>query len=533
VVATASTTQTAVSVGWRAPAGGIPPAWFEIDALHNGAQVGRRFCFAPCTSVTLTGLEPGPGWQFRVLSGKDTTADPRPAISALVTVSRGCDSSAVCLDVGAGTDGPALLRAQGFLHGLGNAPVVNPLISDLHPKWWRVQAIGGAASLVAATGYGAATTVVISDAWKQVNVTADGGAKTPWSDWNAYRTFVTAYVKAVEATGLHVEYWDVQNEAGASGYYDAAGLRSATTANLLEQFLVAYQAMEAADPRAQMIGPSLEVFQDRPLVYPGFPLDLTTFLDFCASHGIHLGAVSWHEISDQTLPEDFAASPTTIVDHVNAVRSLLAARPQLGSPAIVVNEYGAEDTHALPGWQAGYIAAFEQADVNEANHTCWPDAPGGATDCFGPALDQLLTPDGAQPLAPYWVDAFYASMTGTRLAVRTSDTGVTAFATRDPSGVVRILLGRHQSCVAAVNQFCTQPPNATPAPEGVTLAVHVPAGESSQVRVTVERIPDAAGAVRPVQVSSSMVTVSGGVGSIQLPAVADGEAYTVVIAPGS
>ena len=53
------------------------------------------------------------------------------------------------------------------------------------------------------------------------------------------------------------------------------------------------------------------------------------------------------------------------------------------------------------------------------------------------------------------------------------------------------LIGRHQSCVAALNKLCHEPASATPGPTPLRVVIRV-GGADRTVPVTIERIPDTA-----------------------------------------
>jgi hypothetical protein len=423
------------------------------------------------------------------------------------------------------------MPAQGFVHGISNSanghPGASPaaaLLGALKPRWWRVQMNGDVADDKFAQAQSTAVTAVVSDAWIHNQARPDGSVPTPWSNWEAYRGWVTRYVQGALFIGAHVDYWDIQNEPGDAHVFALQDRPTVTAANLLQQYLVTYQAIKAADPQAHVIGPSLDAYRDRG---QGSPLDLPTFLDFSVSHGLRFDALSWHENGDGTKPGD-------IVAHVAAARRLLQERPSLGQLPIFINEYGAQSTHLVPGWAVGYIAALEAANVDQANRSCWSLPNNGGSECFGPTLDGLLTTDGAQPLGVYWVAVSYAGMAGRKLPVTTTSASLTGFATRQPAtGAISLLLGRHVSCVAQTNPYCRQSPSATPGL--ATALVTIKVGSQTPFKLTADQIPDlpapyptlahlGGGVIKPA---------ADGTISFPLPGFADGEAYFITLEPSS
>jgi hypothetical protein len=178
----------------------------------------------------------------------------------------------------------------------------------------------------------------------------------------------------------------------------------------------------------------------------------------------------------------------------------------------------------------GWIANLEAANVDQANRTCWAVFDQGPVhlECQNGELDGLLRADGSTQ-AVYWVHKAYAAMTGTRLASGSTEPLMSVFATQPAPGQAQVMVGRHASCTPEVNAYCRQPtaPSAPPAP--VTVAVRLP-GVSGLVPYTITRIPDQSGTVlQPQPLLSSSALVQNGTAMIVLPAVADGEAYTISI----
>jgi hypothetical protein len=376
--------------------------------------------------------------------------------------------------------------------------------------------------------------MLLSNLW-QGETTTGSGARPPWANWGAYATWVTTTVRVIEASGHKVSYWEIQNEPGAPTYFSATDTAAATVADYLQQFLVAYQAIKAADPGAHILGPSLSHFADYPGEYNLHEPDLVTFLNFAASHGLQLAAITWHEIDNDlgSQPRDFNSLPQIIEDHVAVARRLIADRPALGHPQVWVNEYGRQLNYATPGWTLGDIAALERASVDRAGRSCWPErnANGSVSDdCAAPTLDGLLAADGSTPRADYWVYATYGRMTGQLVAAASSDATVSVLATQD-AGSSRLvtMIGRDVSCLPGVNFSCTGPDAVAVPPVAVSVAVRVPwPGGSAQV--TIARVPATwAPVVVPPTVFQGRVAVVGGRTTLSLPTVSDGEVYLVTV----
>ncbi|MGH9051166.1 MAG: hypothetical protein ACRDY4_15665 [Acidimicrobiia bacterium] len=508
------------TISWQRPVGSAPER-YTLGVHENGRQVGAFVCYAPCTERTID-LTPAASAAVSVRA-VNSAGGSAVRTSNTVVVSQPCPLACVTVDA-TQSAGPALGRARGFLHAIG--PGTKPArIDALQPEHWRVSGTwndGWGPEYAAA--HGAELTYVLSGDWHDETTTGEGAAE-PWADWNRYTTFITRTVSAVRAQGIAVEYWDIQNEPGGADYYPPGV--TPTIDQLLLQFKVAYQALKAADPGARVVAPSLIGYSDQP-GEASTELDLRTFLDYAVANGLAFDAISFHDNRylhrpDGYAPDGWGMAPDEVVRSVERLRALLAQRPSLGSPAILVNEYSDPTTQGLPGWSAGRIAALETANVDEANRTCWGTCGDGS-------LDGLLTGDGETTYPAYWVYAYYAQMSGNRVPVTTSNTSVTAFATSAPDGTVRVLLGRHQGCRPDL-----QPPNACanpPVAEGeVTLEVRVPAPAAAVV--TVEAIPAAAAplAAPVAKLAFPAAVALDGVVTVPLPDVADGDALQITIDP--
>jgi hypothetical protein len=293
----------------------------------------------------------------------------------------------------------------------------------------------------------------------------------------------------------------------------------------LTQFKIAYQTIKSVDPNAKVVAPSLVNWSDRAGENPGW-LDMRTFLDYAVLNGITFDAISYHDNNyyhrpDEYAPDWWGMQPDEANRSVDRLRKLVAERPSLGSPKVLVNEYADPFTFALPGWSVGRIAALEAANVDEANRTCW-------FTCADGLLDGLLTGDGHTTMPMYWVYAFYASMTGNRTAATSTVSNVTAYAAIDQSQTTRVLVGRHEGCRPDLG-YC---PNEPAVPTGdVALTVRVP--YTGNATITLAAIP-AGNAPLPGPVQQQQITgtvASDGTLQVALPQVADGDVWQVTVKP--
>lgn len=529
---TASSSDNEVTVSWL-PAQNAPAAETYNIGVYEGSgsslhQVGAVSCTSPCSAETLQAT-PGSTTSV-VVAAANPVGQSSVVWSNAVTVAQPC--TLACLTVStAGASGVESHLANGLLVPNGPSAQAQPLTS-LQPTNWRTNAATlastGPATLSALKG--TTITDLLSDDW----LAASGGgyAALPWSNWSAYSQWVTAQVQRVEALGRQdgytVSYWDVQNEPFGGYYYSGSSLppASETVANFDQQFLTAYKAIKAADPTARVLGPSLIAWAADPADANG-GIDMRSFLDFCAENGIQLGGVSFHDNDFGSLPGWYAADgqpaqPSEVDAEIAQLQQMLAQRPSLGNPAMLVNEYGDPYSSELPGWDVGRIAALQAAQVTGANRSCWT-----SSSCGGASLDGLMTDDGTAPLPGYWVYNFYSTMTGRVAPVSSTYTDVTGLATVDTTGTVRVLVGRHQSCTTAVAGWCPIY-SALPA----SIKVQVPGAPAAQV--TVAAVPMGSTTQSPLtSLSSTTVTeaASGGWVTVTTPAMHDGDAVEITVTP--
>jgi hypothetical protein len=547
-VLTAGRSDNQVTVSWGQPSGPPAPERYDVQVLEGTAAaqhpVGSFTCYAPCSGRTFA-VDPGTVASVRVAAADPV--GPSPAVTSnRVTVARPCPLACVAIDATA--PGAAETHAaSGFLHAVG--PGTSPAaVQPLGARQWRVSAGYGSPSvsyeeeIAAGSVPGVNLTELLSDDWsaahRQPASSANAGfAVPPWTVLAQYQAWVTAAVRTSEAVGrargFTIGYWEVQNEPFAGNYYSAAtdptlpvalGGAGETVADFEAQYLAAYRGIKAADPKARVVAPSLASWVGEPAqagaeAKPS--IDMRTFLDFTVTHRAPPDAIAWHANDTLPLPDGFAANrgpaqPGDVDRAVDQLRRLVAERPSLGHPAILVNEYGSPTLSLLPGWDVGFLAALDAAGVAEANRSCY----GTCSDGF---LDGLLAGDGRTPLPGYWVYAAYAAARGRQVPLATTFTGVTGMATVTPSGQVSALLGRHQGCALTTMGPCPAAP--------VSVAVKV--GFTGSADVTLAGIPAGAGPLpAPLAVPAIRLPVVRGTVSVTIPAMSDGDAVALVVAPG-
>lgn len=585
------------TVSWQPPSNtnGLPIDRYMIQindvSLTNqsGAvyYAGWQYACGTCTSTTVNGLTAGDTYQFFVYAHNQSTYDTYSVTGVsndVETTDSSCATGQVCLSVNGSSDnGPIEWRADGFLHGLDftqssqngtttysyGGPEAS-LIQALHPTAWR--AAGCVDPLdyfpecqwIASNTSASVTNVLSDDYFAETNSSQAGGMTPPWECWSCYQGDVQGIVtnsgpqnvapaefdQAEPATSV---YWDIQNEPG----FGLGPNQGGTTSLYLEQFLKAYQTIQAINPSIQMVMPSLSDFIDTPIEAGGLNdphvLGFDSFIPYAVANGINVATLSWH--ANGGLFDD---TPTVLPYEVAELKYLESEYGMTSSPKSFVNEYDPQFANLIPGWSAGWIAALENAGVDQANRACWVEKAGiteagqsysecgdGSVDgLFTSTLDTSSTTNGLtdaplQPDANYWVYRFYAGMAGDLLSTTTSDNTVTAVATNDASTqTMDLLVGRHKSCTPSVNVDCTTAnapeTGAISAPPATTLSINVayPYAATS-VTASIADIPNERGPVSQPTAQQETLPVVNGTVTIDLPAVSDGDAYTISLTPVS
>lgn len=490
---------------------------FDGSVWH---PVTSRVCASGCTSTVFYYLEWGEAYRATVtpLYG----GSPGPAMTSGEVVPTNPCPGRVCVGVDtARTIGPADHAAQGILHATysGSDQAYLPALDvsmyrdavpygpdgELDWSQWPTN-LGGAQ-----------TTLLVSDAWWQVN---GGNPPAPTdAELPQYADWLNSYVQAVLSSGKTVDYWEPVNEPGMQ-YYSPSVSPTVTATELYNQFLVSYDVIKARDPAARIIGPSLAKFEPYAdgSVEDGF--NMTDFLNFASDHNLDLAAINWHYNG---------TDPLYLADTVTAVRQMIAARPNLGHPLVFINEYGGRDTQRVPGWDVGFLDSLTDSGVASAGRSCW------LADCWRPDLDGLLTPDGSGTLPDYYVRSYYGAMAGTMIATDSTSDHVTSIASYDPVGrVVRVLVGRGVGYGDHARSDLIDP--APVGPTRVSVSVKVPWSSGSvEVAETdisgrdITTYSPAAATRRTLPITSDGHGT--GIVTTTIPAFADGDAWTLTLTP--
>lgn len=458
-----------------------------------------------------------------------------------------CLQGSCTITVGASPQGALTHAALGFLGGFNTDAKVaitsrdTALVNALHPRQWRLGQSGidepGGGVLGLARSAGAQVSLDLTSDWQNWAYSSDRPYwKTPYGDLTTYRRFIFNDVKARMAANQMPSYFDVWNEPIPSG----------TVSQWLSVYGAAYDATTAADPGAQVVGPSISSFLISSGQHPdeaGYDLSLTDFLNWEMRSGARFAAISWHEdgttvdapstnlapgVPTLPLPGGFRDgwSPAAMATHVQQAKTLIANYPALARTQVFVNEYGPTYAANVPGWMVGDFASLESAGADQAMLTCVNG------DACGSLLDGLIGHDGA-PQMPYWVMLAYSQMSGQRLPVQTSGSNLYALATRDNSShTVQALIGRADACWGG--EQCPQFQAVDHGQASVSVSLPGP-WPASSVNVTVTPLRDTASqgvgdndvASQPGATTLRNLAVINGSVTVPLTAVANGDAFSL------
>ena len=344
-----------------------------------------------------------------------------------------CLGGSCSISIGSSAVGPLTHAADGLLNGFNNlngrgSRHLRALLDALSIRQWRMDVFNPAmrygrvfAYCDACRGRTAISFDLTTDWQNAARAAGSEFVHSPFGDVNSYAAGMYDDVRQRLHAHQPLAYFDVWNEPDGG-----------TIQHWLSTYGAAYRGIKAADPAAQLVGPSIDTFltasPDRPDSY-GYKLDLTDFLDWEMQTGVRFAAISWHENGAPVgaLPSALGGvvppaavpggrrddwSPAAIGEHVLQARRLLSRYPALRATKLFVNEYGPPWAINIPGWMVGDFAALEWARASEAMMTCASDSACSSL------FDGLIGFDG-QAQMPYWVLRAYAQMRGERLAVAT------------------------------------------------------------------------------------------------------------------
>jgi len=538
LVASVSSDQARIS--WRAPASGAV-ARYQVQAFLNGVSVsdyGTRIVSG--TSIVWDRMPFNQPVQFTVTpigpDGPNYTSGPAGPVNdtgTVVATNTYCPgrSTGDCVIVNTTELGSTETRpGAGLLHG--TVPSGNKYAKMLHLTHWRIAAndrteYDNASSYVPSEDM----IEVLSDGWYSASAQYRSGksyAADPWVNWAAYTSFIEQTVRKAERQGQD-PYWEIQNEPENYPYSPA---EPPTRALVEEEYLHGYRAIKAADPKARVIGPSIDWIYEDP--NPPAYIDMKTFIPFAAAHGMRFAAIVWHDNEgyQDSNPIAYYETPQAVRDHAEEVRELIAENPGIGKPLLFVDEESSASGQFSPGWEAGYLAEDDRAGIALSDRSCW-DYPGDTvSDCFGPNLGELLNRDG-KPGATFWTMVDYATMTGRKAWTESTDTNLSSLAVTDTSGTTRILIGRHQTCSGwtAGAEYC--PAMSPPAAIRTIVDMLVPT-DARSARISVQEIKDTTRDLPGAPWTGTFsVPVVDGLARVSLPAFEDGEAYFITVVPNS
>lgn len=322
--------------------------------------------------------------------------------------------------------------------------------------------------------------------------------RTKWAD------FLEQFLTAAEAQNAPIDGWDVFSEPDWSW-------QGITEDQFYELFRLAHDTIRRHRPDAFLVAPSVSKYDET---------GLRRFLAFVASNGLRVNGVSWHEIE---------GGPEQVAEHARSARTVLVAdfadAGALRPSELHINEYAPGQSHLVPGWTVGWLAAFEAARIDVVSRGCWP-ATASWTDCED-GLDGLLMQDNVTPQANYFVHQAWADLPASRWAVQSTAAGLSGVAGASDAGT-DVLLGR-ASCGTG-GAWC-RGANAPSADEGfppVDVDLVIETTHTGPVAATAERIPGSGLAAPSTPVIEALdASVAPGNITVRIAALRDGEACVV------
>jgi hypothetical protein len=391
--------------------------------------------------------------------------------------------------------GASTFREQGFIHAI-NASTAVTKVDLLKPKFWRVN---NDDRYDRAKARGAQVSWTVSDSCDPNAIIFLGQPA-----WEACITDLVNTHKP--GTARPVDFWEIWNEPDHNGVW--------TSSQILTLFKAAHNDIRAVDPNAKIIGPSLAVYNDSGACNK---IDLKCFLDFAVANSLKFDWLSWHEIITSAGAQ---VQPTDIAGHLASARALVAARPGLlqPNPKYWIGEFTDSTNFTVPGWSVAWLKYLEDSNVDAATLACWDtsDVGGGATySGCNTGLNGLLQSDETTERSTYWVHRFYALIGSSRVSSTSTNTDTVGYGGRnDNNRELTALVGRWS--IGTVN-----------AASSTTTNFNVPSSYGlSSMHYTVYRIPNTFGAMSaPTLQASGTVAVTGGVASLTVATMNDGDAY--------
>jgi hypothetical protein len=526
---------TDLTFSWKYATTG-PAATAAIIELYSVSGTTDKYltyitCGNSCTSATFRYLTPGTSYLVYVFASNATGQSTATKSATYASTSNCAVGACVSLNATTPLTGSPIHAASGLLDSEYPVGYDQADIQALNTTSFRgVPSLNSSGGLdptswtdwdVVTADKSVQTTLILSPIWQ-----AAYPSTAPWATGSNYSSWVQSTVKQIVASGQLVTYWEPYNEPDDTTY------SGTTTTDLLNQFLTAYNAIETADPGAQVIGPSIAQYGDAASQEADGAPDMITFLKFANTNNIKLAAVSWHDIADYqpSGPPENTLAIDNVIDQVQEVRATIAGfKPNnIGNPLIFVNEYGMPELQEIPGWDVQYLAALTDAGVSLAGRSCWGNV------CANPQLDQLLGTNGESTYAEYWERKIYGQMSGEMMSSASSSDSVQALGSYNSSnGTVTGLVGRGVGCT--IDPTCLEDwPAASEAPAtSVDVTVTVP-WSSGTVSVALTDISpeantnDTISQPSPTTSSVKIVPIAGtsdGTVTIAIPSFADGDAY--------
>ena len=367
----------------------------------------------------------------------------------------------------------------------GGAQLDNPggWIGGTYPRRWAATQ----AQAERTADLGGEFVLLVHDLWGADAETLASVFPGDDGNWASYDAFLNQLIADVRASGVQVQ-WDIWNEPDVQAFWDRP------QSQYLEMWKRGHQRIRTAFPDAVIVGPSTGRSPQKSPLWP-------VFLDYAQANNVLPDIYAWHNLPGDPVPDAQGAN------------SLLSARGITRTMPYQINEY-ASTSEQNPADGAWYISRLERAGVVGLR----------ANWALGQQLNdlqaKLLVKTGSQylPTGEWWMYRYYGSQTGAIVST-TPSPSYDAFASKT-TGRAQILVGGGRT----TGNIAVRLNNVT-STTGIV--------SNNQVRVVVQRVPyNGGGAVKgPETISSSVVTLSSGATTVNIPSANTVDGYTVTLLP--
>jgi Ricin-type beta-trefoil lectin domain len=309
-----------------------------------------------------------------------------------------------------------------------------------------------------------------------------------------WTTFLDDVIGAIQASGVKVAY-DVWNEPDESIFW-APGMNTTQYFNMWDSGV---KEIEKDAPGATIVGPSLAA---DPQQNPG---EWSTWLAHAKAAGTLPTEISNHLEGD-------GDDPVAVAQSIDSDLSGDGVSPI----PLTANEW-LPSNQQTAGQSAWYLARFAQSGYTSA-------ARGNWNCCLTPNLGGVIVSNGNGGYSytgQWWTFRTYADLTGS-LVSTSGEVGTTAISAAEDSS--------HRRAVAVIGDENGYTGAASVTFSGLSSVSWL--ANNGTVNVTVYRIPDQSPLNSPQEVSSQIMSTSGGSITVPVTFQASHDAFAIYLAPG-